>query len=573
MGESPGTLKQLSIRIDDLERRVQALEHPEEKKLEARSAAVPRVDSAQRESLDTGSIFAVFGRALLGVAGAYLLRALAAGGTAPKLLVAAIGVGYACGWLIWGSRTSRPLARYVYAGTSVLILAPLLWETTLRFGAITPMFSAGVLAGFATLAALLELRDGSARVAWVVQGVAVVTAASLGFVTHHVLPFLLAMLIVSFVMEYARTRCYAEPAWPLVALVTDAALWGLIFVYSGPESAREEYVRLPGPALMVPGLLLLAMNGTAITVRAVAHGLRVSVFDAIQTMIAFGLAIAGLLYFEPMRGEMAAGGLCLVLSAVLYAFSFRWLRGQMEPRNFRVFGTWSAALLIAGVFLISPVQGGSMLLAVAAWLAYWIARRVDSTLLELQGAAFLIAAAVGCAMPQYVFGALAGSVPSRPGLGIYVALLCAVLAFAVERKVAEDSWERNVLQFVPATVAVCAWCALLAHGVLLLSAHALAVEAHHTAFLRTLTISLVSLCLAFAGSRWGWQGMTRLAYVALAFIAAKLLFEDLRHGHMVFIAGSICLFAVTLIAVPRLVRWGARARAAHSQELLAVGKR
>ena len=67
--------------------------------------------------------------------------------------------------------------------------------------------------------------------------------------------------------------------------------------------------------------------------------------------------------------------------------------------------------------------------------------------------------------------------------------------------------------------------------------------------------------------------MTRLAYVALAFIAAKLLFEDLRHGHMVFIAGSICLFAVTLIAVPRLVRWGARARAAHSQELLAVGKR
>jgi predicted tellurium resistance membrane protein TerC len=56
--------------------------------------------------------------------------------------------------------------------------------------------------------------------------------------------------------------------------------------------------------------------------------------------------------------------------------------------------------------------------------------------------------------------------------------------------------------------------------------------------------------------------MTRLAYVTLAFVAAKLIFEDLRHGHMVFIAGSIFLFAITLIAVPKLVRVGAKACAA-----------
>ena len=66
--------------------------------------------------------------------------------------------------------------------------------------------------------------------------------------------------------------------------------------------------------------------------------------------------------------------------------------------------------------------------------------------------------------------------------------------------------------------------------------------------------------------------MTRLAYVALAFVAVKLLFEDLRHGHMAFIAGSIFLFAVTLIAVPRLVRRGSRSRAAHHPELAATLK-
>jgi hypothetical protein len=100
------------------------------------------------------------------------------------------------------------------------------------------------------------------------------------------------------------------------------------------------------------------------------------------------------------------------------------------------------------------------------------------------------------------------------------------------------------------------------HGVLGLAKFAIALDAHHIAFLRTLAISMVSLVLAFAGSRWGRITMTRLAYVTLAFVAAKLIFEDLRHGHMVFIAGSIFLFAITLIAVPKLVRVGAKACAA-----------
>ena len=50
--------------------------------------------------------------------------------------------------------------------------------------------------------------------------------------------------------------------------------------------------------------------------------------------------------------------------------------------------------------------------------------------------------------------------------------------------------------------------------------------------------------------------MTRIAYAAVAFMAVKLIFEDLREGRMDFIALSIFLFAVTLIAVPRLGRMG-----------------
>ena len=66
----------------------------------------------------------------------------------------------------------------------------------------------------------------------------------------------------------------------------------------------------------------------------------------------------------------------------------------------------------------------------------------------------------------------------------------------------------------------------------------------------------LALGLAYAGARWHRVELTRIAYAALALLAAKLLFEDLRHGHLEFIAGSIFLFAVTLITVPRLARTG-----------------
>ena len=76
------------------------------------------------------------------------------------------------------------------------------------------------------------------------------------------------------------------------------------------------------------------------------------------------------------------------------------------------------------------------------------------------------------------------------------------------------------------------------------------------AFIRTLAVCSVALGLAFGGAWWRRPEMTRIAYAALAFEAAKLLFEDLRHGRMEFIAASFFLFAITLIGVPRLARLG-----------------
>jgi hypothetical protein len=82
--------------------------------------------------------------------------------------------------------------------------------------------------------------------------------------------------------------------------------------------------------------------------------------------------------------------------------------------------------------------------------------------------------------------------------------------------------------------------------------------AHHVAFIRTLTACTAAIALAYGGAHWLRMELTRIGYATLALVAVKLLLEDLRHGHLAFIAGSIFLFAITLIVVPRVGRVGQR---------------
>jgi hypothetical protein len=576
MSNSPGALEQLSVRIDDLEKRVHALEHPEEARL-SRMESPPAGDAAGASqipaaALQTGNLLPVLGRAMLGIAGAYLLRAVTTAGQAPVLLVSAVAVIYAFGWLVWSLRTPQILHRYAYAATSALILAPMLWESTLHFNFLTPMMAAGVLAGFVTLATALELRDANARTAWIAQVTAVMLAAALAFATRHVLPFLITLLIAVSVLEFARVRGYAEKAWLLIALVTDAAIWGTVFIYTGPESARGDYVQLSPMSLVAPGCLLFLLEGGSVAMHVGLRRSSVGILEAVQLLIAFSLAIASILFFAPLHGQAIVGVTCLVLAVGMYPATYFWFRQSPEPRNFRVFGTWAAGLLVAGAISILPRDVAAMLLAVAGCAAYFIAVRLQSGMLELHGTIFLCTGAGISELPRYVFGALASALPGRPAISVVVISLAAALAFIGDREGTPPSATRKALQFIPALMAACALTALLAHGVLAVFALAHAPEAHHTAFLRTLAVSFVSMCMAFAGSRWGLAALTKLAYVALVFVAAKLMFEDLRHGHMVYIAGSIFLFAVTLIAVPRLVRWGARSERAKSPEMISVGR-
>jgi len=318
-------------------------------------------------------------------------------------------------------------------------------------------------------------------------------------------------------------------------------------------------------ALVGPAAILFGINAVSVVVRVVAHQCRIIIFEAIQVVIAFALTVAAMLIFAPAHGATIVGIVCLVLSAGGYVCTLRYLGDREDRRSFRVFGIWSAGLLVAGLSWALPLQGAATMLAAAGVAATYLARCIEPAMLKLHGATFLLCAAVIAGLPRYLYGSVAGTPPSYPGFGIVIVSICAAAGLVLAQHVLGGIWQR-VVHFSVALIALCAFTALLVHGVLAGAGSLMVLGAHHVAFLRTLAICLVALAVAFGGSRWGRPELSVLAWAALAGLGVKLLIEDLRHGHMAFVAASIALFAITLMSVPRLVRLGSQRRTAVEME-------
>jgi hypothetical protein len=562
MNDLPETLELLSARIDALEKRLDALEHPSATLVEP--FALPQAAPTAAATVDenpidqTSGAFAVLGKAMLGIAGAYVLRAVAESSLVSGHVIAAVAIAYAVAWLVVATRASARayFAGAVYAATSSMILTPMLWELTLRFKVLSPEWAAGVLGGFVVVAAVLSLTRNRLPVFWVAQGAAAVAALALSIATHAMVPFIVALLLMVLVCELANIRHRKQPVRPLVAALTDVAIWALIFIYSGAPSTRADYPALGTAALVAPACLLFLIDAVNIAIRTAFLSQSITIYETVQATVAFLLAASSVLYFTPHSGAIVMGIACLILSAASYAAAFVRFRPFAAQRNFRVFSAWSTGLLLAGVLWGLPAEWMPACLGLAALAAIALGIRMECMTLECHGVIYLVAAAIAAGLPEYAYRSLAGPLPSKPPWSILLVSTCAMLSYAIARERRGEAWRQQILHLVPSLLAACSVAALMVQGLLWLAALAITTDVVHVALIRTLILCSVALALAFGGAWWRRLEMTRIAYATLAFVAAKLLFEDLRHSRMEFIAASIFLFAVTLIGVPRLARMG-----------------
>jgi hypothetical protein len=565
MNPVPESLEHLSARVDALECRIRDLEHgataPKPSGAPSLTAAtelgpVPELPSGE---LVTGA-FLLLGKSMLGIAGAYLLRALAESGILPRLLIAAVAIAYAVAWLVAAARANSRMrfAQALYAATSALILAPMLWELTMRFHVLAPTASAAVLAFVVAVATALSWKQYGAPDFAVTYGAAALTALALSIVTHEMIAFFALLLAMLAVCEYKYLRSGRQSVRMLVAAAADCAAWFLIVIYRNPESSRADYPLLGPAALAIPATLPLAITATSIGFRTAALKHRISMFETTQCVVAFLLWVLTGLFLLPHFSARVVGVICLLFAAACYGAAYGLFRQAGELRNFHVFALWSAGLLVAGAFLTLPSAWAVACLALASVASAGIAVRICCATLECHGVIYLGVAAIACGLLEYSFHALAGVMPATVEWSVFLVSGCALVCYVAGRELEGERWQLQVLHLAPALVAVGAATALMAHGSLRMLAIRLTPAAFHVAFIRTLILCAVSLVLAFAGARWRRLGLKRIAYAALAFVAVKLVFEDLRHGHMGFIAASISLFALTLIGVPRLARAGQR---------------
>jgi hypothetical protein len=552
MGNLPDALEQLTARLSSLERRVDALEHPSVAPIASKPVAQPTAEPGEGLShAHVGGVFSVLGKAMLGIAGAYLLRAVAESSSLPRLAIAAVAIVYALLWLVAAARVPAEewFASTVYAGTSALILAPMLWELTLSFKILPAPATAAILATFVLAATALAWKRDRAPVFWVANSAAAAAALALSVATHQLLPFIATLLCMALILEYAAARNHPLSVRPLVALAADAAIWALIFIYSSPVNMRLDYPALGEAALLLPGCLFFLIYAVSVALRTLLLGQKITVFETGQAMIAFLLAASSVLYFAPGSGAIVLGVICLLFSAACYTAAILLLSNAADGRKFHVFAAWAAGLFLAGCLLCLPLFWLSASLGLAAIAATILATRLT---LRFHGLIFLFVAAAASGLLAYSFHALAGTMPARLDASVCIVSLCAFLCYAAGKRLPQESWKPQFLHLATAVLALFALAAFLVEGLLWLTARGIAPNAPYVAFIRTLILCALALALAYSGSRQRRVELTRIAYATLGLVAAKLLLEDLRLGHLEFIAAAIFLFAITLIAVPRL---------------------
>jgi hypothetical protein len=221
-------LEQITARLRDLEQRVTALEGysqnsvaDQSQQAEALSTPLqrPRPPATWRGfppvEMPSGAV-PVLGKAVLGIAGAYLLRAIAEASPIPQLPVLLVAIAYAAVWMIWAVKThdANRFASASYGVTSVLILAPLLWESTVRFQVISPVFTAVVLVAFIVLVLTLSWTRQLELIPWIATLAVVITALALIITTRDLVPLTATILAVAATIEIAVASNTASACAP-----------------------------------------------------------------------------------------------------------------------------------------------------------------------------------------------------------------------------------------------------------------------------------------------------------------------------------------------------------------------
>src|SRR4051794_36056226 len=359
------------------------------------------LDPIPATAVSTPDLLPALGCSLLALAGAYLLRALVESEAFPTAAGVTIGIVYAVFWLVSAARANHRLETALHALTSVLVLAPLLWEATLRFHVVTPWTAALTLLAFTVFGLAISWRKDLLIVATISTLAGLLTAAALLIATHDVVPFPFVFLATAAAVEVSACLDH----WPserwLAAAAADLAVLLATWLVTNPRGLPEGYAPIPYAWLTAAQITLLALYLASTILRTLFRHFTFTAFETAQCAAAFAIVMSGGLPLAPAM--LVFGVACYIVSFVLLE------RGR--GRNFYTYSTFGIVLVVAGSRILLSAPAAVVVWSILAVACIWL-RRVT---LQVHGAVYL---GLACAVaPHEGLLALVAALCYRGGAG------------------------------------------------------------------------------------------------------------------------------------------------------------
>ena len=188
------------------------------------------------------------GRALLGLAGAYLLRALTESARHLAGAGVAAGILYAIFWLVWAARTPAGRPPGNRAPQPDLRPGPVVrccGKPPLRFHAISTWAAGAILLLFTVFGLAVSWRKNLLIVATIATLAGLGTAAALLIATHDVLPFTFVFLAIAAAVE--TSACldhWLSERW-LAASAADLSVLLATWLVTNARGLPEAYAPIP----------------------------------------------------------------------------------------------------------------------------------------------------------------------------------------------------------------------------------------------------------------------------------------------------------------------------------------
>jgi hypothetical protein len=548
------SLEQVLLRVEELERRVAALEGRDQPPAASPAIAEPPPPRPPAFAI-SGGLFATVAKALLGFAGAYLLRAVAESGSFPQSLGVAAGLLYAVAWLVWSTRQEAEdqFTSTLYGCTATAIFCGIIWENSVRLTLLAPEASAVLIAAFASIGLYLARVRKLPSIGAIVMMACSALPLAMLIATHHLVPFTAAVLAVAAASEFSACRgALLGHRW-IAAMAADLAVFLTAWAITRPQGLPEGYPMFGMPQAVALQIALVLIYVLGMGYRTLVDGSDIVHFETGQNVIAITLFIWGsvLMGREAPAVRHIVEGFCLLAGLSCYVTAVMFLAKWVRLRNFLMYGLFGLALVMAGV---SMLFGGVVLVVLWCALAIvtaWLGTHEHRLSLQLHAPVYLAAAAIVSGLIGFAAHALHGSAAPSGARLTEILLTAAALALCYWMEAMGGSGKARI----PALLIAALLCwTLLGLGAAAITS-TLGPDSFISSTLRTGLICALALGSALAGLRWRDRAeCIWLIYPLMLYGAYRLLVEDFPNGRPTALALSLLFYGGTLLLLTRLMR-------------------